>query len=84
MQKDQKTKLTHSKDEDVLNKAYLDKKLTKIECHLSISEIEYNENKVLLNNQSVEEVLIRRAVERLFEYFYDESLFDILPMLKRF
>ena len=47
-------------DEDVINKAYLDEKLLKINGHLSLLEEDYNEFKLQNNKQSVEEVLVQR------------------------
>ena len=44
-------------DEDVLNKAYLDEKLSKIEGHLSLIEKDYKDSKLQYNKQSVKEIL---------------------------
>ena len=62
--------------EDVINKGYLDEKLLKINGHLSKLEKGYNEFKLQYNKQSVEEVLIQRAVKRTIQILYDKSLFD--------
>ena len=50
-------------DEDVINKGYLDSKLLKIDGHISKLEKDYNEFKKLYNKQSVEEILVQRAVK---------------------
>ena len=63
-------------DSDVINKAYLDEKLSKLEGHLSLLGKDYNEFKLLCYNQSVEEVLIQRAVNMTIEIFYKKGLFD--------
>ena len=49
--KDEKltTNVEHSNDEDVINKAYLDEKLLKIDDHLSFLEKDYNELKLHYN-----------------------------------
>ena len=49
--------------EDVINKAYLDEKLLKINGYLSKLEKDYNEFKLHYNKQSVEEILVQRAVK---------------------
>ena len=51
---------------DVINKAYLDEKLLKTNRHLSLLEKHYNEFISHYNKQSVEEILVQRAVKRLF------------------
>ena len=50
-------------NEDVISKAYLDEKLLKINGHLSLLEKDFNNFKLQYNKQSVEEVLIQRAVK---------------------
>ena len=62
--------------EDVINKAYLDEKLSKIDGHLSILEKDYTKFKILSNKQSIEEVLIQRAVKTTIQKFYDKKVFD--------
>ena len=47
-------------DEDVINKAYLDEKLKKIDGHISYIEKNYNEFKLQYKKQSVEEILIQK------------------------
>ena len=63
--KDEKitTKFKAVDDEDVINKAYLDEKLIKIDGHISYLEKNYNEFKLQYNKQNVEDILIQRAVK---------------------
>ena len=61
---------------DVINKGYLDEKLLKINGHLSKLEKDYNECKKQYNKQSVEEILIQRAVKTTIQILYDKGLFD--------
>ena len=61
---------------DVINKAYLDEKLSKINGHLSFLEKDYNEFKKQYNQQSVEDILIQRAVKTTIQILYDKGLFD--------
>ena len=63
-------------NEDVINKGYLDEKLKKIDGHLSFLEKDYNEFKLQYNKQSVEEILIQRAVKTTIQILYDKGLFD--------
>ena len=63
-------------DEDVINKGYLDEKLLKIDGHLSKIEKDFNEFKVQYNKQSVEDILIQRAVKTTIQILYDKGLFD--------
>ena len=63
-------------DKDVINKGYLDSKLLKIDGHLSQLEKDYNEFKLQYNKQSVEEILIQRAVKTTIQILYDKGLFD--------
>ena len=63
-------------DEDVINKAYLDEKLLKINGQLSKLEKDYNEFKLQYNKQSIEEILIQRAVKTTIQVLYDKGLFD--------
>ena len=48
----------------------------KIYGHLSKLEKDYNEFKLQYNKQSVEEVLIQRAVKITIQILYDKGLFD--------
>ena len=63
-------------DSDVINKGYLDSKLLKIDGHLSKLEKDYNELRLQYNKQSVEEILVQRAVKTTIQIFYDKGLFD--------
>ena len=63
-------------NEDVINKGYLDEKLLKIDSHLSKLEKDYNEFQLQYNKQSVEEILIQRAVKTTIQILYDRGLFD--------
>ena len=63
-------------DEDVINKAYLDDKLKKIDGHIFYIEKDYSEFKKHYNKQSVEEILIQRAVKTTIQILYDKGLFD--------
>ena len=57
---------------DVINKGYLDEELKKINGHIAYIEKDYNEFK----KQSVEEILIQRAVKTTIQILYDKGLFD--------
>ena len=61
---------------DVINKGYLDEKLLKIDGHLSKLEKDYNEFILQYNKQSVEVILIQRAVKTTIQIFYDKGLCD--------
>ena len=61
---------------DVVNKRFLDENLLKINGHLSKLEKNYNEFKKQYNKQSVEEILIQRAVKTTIQILYDRGLFD--------
>ena len=76
--KDEKltTKIEAVNDEDVVNKAYLAGKLSKINGHLSVLEKDYNEFISQYNKQSVEEILAQRAVTTTIHKLYDKGLFD--------
>ena len=63
-------------DLDVINKAYLDGKFLKINSHLSKLEKDFNEFKLQYNKQSIEEILIQRAVKTTIQILYDKGLFD--------
>ena len=76
--KDQKltTSFEAVDDEDVINEGYVDSKLLKLDGHLSKLEKDYNEFKLQCNKQSVENILIQRAVKTTIQILYDKSLFD--------
>ena len=63
-------------DSDVINKSYLDEKLKKINGHISYFEKDYSEFKLQYNKQSLEDILIRRAVKTTIQLLYDNGLFD--------
>ena len=63
-------------DSDVINKAYLDDELFKINGHLSKLEKDYNEFKLQFNKQSVGDILIQRAVKTTIQILYDKGLLD--------
>ena len=76
--KDEKltTNFEPTDNSDVINKRYLDEKLSKINGHLSKLEKEYNEFKLQYNKQSVEDILNQRAVRTIIPILYEEGLFD--------
>ena len=61
---------------DVINKAYLDEKLKKIEGNISFIEKDYNEFTLQNNKQSLEEILNQTAVKTTIQILYDKGLFD--------
>ena len=63
-------------NEDVISKCYLDEKLLKLNGHLSKIEKHYKEIKLQYNKQSVEDILIQRAVKTTIQILYDKGLFD--------
>ena len=63
-------------DKDVINKAYLDSKLMRIDGHLSKLGIDYIDFKSQYNKESVEDILFQRAVKTTIPIFYDKGLFD--------
>ena len=50
--------------------------MLKINSHLSKLEKDYNEYKLQYNKQSVEDMLIQRAVKTTKQILYDKGLFD--------
>ena len=50
--------------------------MLKINGHLSKLEKDSNEFKLQYNKQSVEEILIQRAVKTTIQILYDKGLFD--------
>ena len=71
-----KTNFEPVDNEDVINKAYLDSKLLKLDGHLSKLEKDYNEFKLQYNKRPVEDILIQRAVKTTIKILYDKGLFD--------
>ena len=63
-------------NEDVINKGHLDSKLLKINGHLTKLEKDYNEFKKQYNKQSVEDILVQRAIKTTIQILYDKGLFD--------
>ena len=63
-------------NEGFINKGYLDSKLLKLDGHLSKLEKDYNEFKLKYNKQTVEDILIQRAVKTTIQILYDKGLFD--------
>ena len=61
---------------DVINKGYLDEKLLKLDGHLSRLEKDYNEFILQYNKQSIEEILVQRAIRTTIQILYDKGLFD--------
>ena len=70
------TNFEPSINEDVINKAHLDEKLSKINGPLSFLEKDYNEFKLQYNKQNVGDILIQRAVKTTIQIIYDKGLFD--------
>ena len=70
------TKFEPIDSSDVINKGYLDSKLLKIDGHLSKLEKNYNEFKLHYNKQSVEEILIQKAIITTIQILYDKGLLD--------
>ena len=77
-QKDEKLTTTFKPkdDSDVSSKSYLDEKLKQIGSHISCNEKEHNENIIHYNKQSLEDILIQRAVKTTIQRLYDKGLFD--------
>ena len=71
-----KTNFEPNDNEDVINKRFLDSNLLKIDGHLSKLERDYNEFKLHYNKQSVEEILVQRAIRTTIQILYDKGLFD--------
>ena len=61
---------------DVINKGYLDEKFLKINGHLSKLEKAFNEFNLQNIKQSVEDILIQKAVKATIQILYDKGLFD--------
>ena len=63
-------------DSGVINKGYLDEKLLKINGHLTKLKKDFNEFILQYNKQSVEDILIQRAVKTTIQILHDKGLFD--------
>ena len=51
--------------------------MEKKDGHISYSEKDYNEFNLQYNKQTVEDILIQRAVKTTIQKLYDKGLFDI-------
>ena len=73
--KDEKitTNIKTSNDEDVKNKAYQDTKLSNIDGQISHTEKTYNKLNLHNSKQSIEEVLIERAVKSTIQILFDKG-----------
>ena len=73
--KDEKVTTTFKavNDSAVINKAYLDQNFLKIDGHLLFLEKNDNEYKLHYNKQSVEEIIIQRAVKKTIQVLYDKN-----------
>ena len=76
--KDEKitTNFQATDDSDVVNKDYLDEKIKKEDWQMSYIEKENNEFKKQYNKQSLEAILVQRAVKTAIQMLYDKGLFD--------
>ena len=75
--KDEKktTNFERTENSDVINKSCLDEKLKNIDGHISYIKNDYNQFKLQYNKQSVEEILVQRAVRTTIQKLYDKGLF---------
>ena len=62
--------------EDILIKIYPDQKPLKINGHISLLEKNYNEYFLNYNKQSVEDILIQKAVKTTFQRLHEKGFFD--------
>ena len=69
--------------EHVINKAYLDEKLSKTNGRLTILGKNYNQFLLNCNEQSVEEILIQRTVKTTIQILYNNSFLVIFKVLMR-
>ena len=65
--------------ENVMNKAYTDENLIKINGHFVIIRKRIQRIQIQYNKQSLEEILFQRAVKTTIQIVYDKSLFDNFP-----
>ena len=63
-------------DSDVINKAYIDEKLSKKEGQISYTRKSYDEFKLHNNKQSVDDLLNQRVVKKTIQKLYGKGLFD--------
>ena len=73
------TNIKPTDDSKVINKSYMDEKLSKIDGHLSLLEKDYNDFKLQCNKESEEEILIQRAMKTTIQKMYEKGLFDGFP-----
>ena len=71
-----KTNFEPTDNTDVINTAYRDEKLLKINGHLSLLGKDYNEYKLQYNKHSIEVVLVQRVVKSTIQMIYDKGLSD--------
>ena len=78
IQKDEKitTNFEPVKNEDVINKVYLEEKLLKINGQISYLEKDCKEFELQYNKESVEKILVQGAVKRTVQTIYDKDLSD--------
>ena len=65
---------------DFEDKSYFDEKLKNIDGYISYIENDYSEFKLQYNKQSVEEVLVQKAVKTTIQKLYDKGLLDAFPI----
>ena len=82
--KKNKTIFTAVIEEDFINKDCLDENLSQIDGHLSFLGKSFNQYKILTNKQSIEEILIQRAVRPAIQILYDKDCLIIFSMKIRF
>ena len=66
-------------DKYVINKGYVDEKVLKLNGLFSLFEKNYNEFSINYNKQSVEEIIIQRAVKTTIQILHDKKLFNGFP-----
>ena len=81
LKKDEKitTNFETVNEKDALHRSYLDKKVLKIDGHISLLEKKHNEVEILSDKQPIEEVLIERAAKTTIQKLYDKGLFVGFP-----
>ena len=75
--KDEKirTNFKPTDDQNVINKTHLDEKSKKLNGQLSKLEKNYNEIVLQYNKQSLEIILLQKAVKTTIQILYDKGLF---------
>ena len=63
-----------SNDDDVMNKAFLDEKISERESHIHIKK-NYNELKFLSIKQSVGEIHVQRVVKTTIQKLFKKRIF---------